>query len=119
MSPFAETPATATERIFFETNDVHEKSPAQIKISWNAYNLTSNLNAGVRISVWGYKETKIKPELQFIDILAEGVQNGGVYTIAPGDYRLRDNILTSDMQFGFIQINLTNPTENSGMSISP
>lgn len=64
-----ETPATATERIFFSTRAVHERDPREIKITWNAYNLTSNLNAEVQISVWGYRETTIRPEFEYIDIL--------------------------------------------------
>lgn len=54
-----ETPEAATEKIFFETDDVHKKAPKEIRINWNAYNLTSNLNANVMISLWGYRETTI------------------------------------------------------------
>lgn len=61
-----ETPATAAEKISFTTTAVHEISPAEIKITWNQYNLTSNLNAGVQISLWGYREAKTTPELKFI-----------------------------------------------------
>lgn len=57
---FVETPATATERIFFETQDVYQKQPRQIAISWNKFNLTTNLNANVQISLWGYRETTIR-----------------------------------------------------------
>lgn len=45
--------------------------------------------------------------------------NTGAYTIAPANYRLRDNPRNVDMQFGFIQINLTNPEQFNGLSISP
>nr|CAD7421581.1 unnamed protein product [Timema poppensis] len=66
---FIETPATAIERIRFETRDVHERSPAEIKISWNAQNLTTNLNAPITISLWGYRETTIRPERLYIDVI--------------------------------------------------
>lgn len=56
---FAETPETATEKIFFETDDVHRKAPQEIRINWNAYNLTTNLNANIMISLWGYRESTI------------------------------------------------------------
>lgn len=56
---FKETPATATDKIFFETNDVYQKSPSEIRISWNSFNLTSNQNAGLSISLWGYEENTI------------------------------------------------------------
>ena len=66
---FPETPASATEKIFFSTRAVHERAPRDIKITWNAYNLTSNLNAEVQISLWGYRETTIRPELEYIELL--------------------------------------------------
>lgn len=116
---FVETPATATDRIFFETNDVHERNPSEVKISWNRYNLTTNFNANVRISLWGYRESTIRPELEYIDVLEETITNTGAYTIAPGNYRLRNNHRVNDMQFGFIQINLTNPENFNGLRITP
>ncbi|KAL1460106.1 hypothetical protein WDU94_012044 [Cyamophila willieti] len=88
---FVETPATATERIYFETDAVHERYPQEIKITWDKYNLTSNLNTPVSISLYGYRETTITPELVYIDILEEGVANSGSYTIAPAAYRQRYN----------------------------
>lgn len=60
MHCFIETPATATDKIFFETADVYSKDPAEIKISWNAFNLTSNANAQLTISLWGYEEMTIQ-----------------------------------------------------------
>jgi hypothetical protein len=73
----SETPATATERIYFETDAVHERYPEEIKITWDKYNLTSNLNTPVSISLYGYRETTIQPELVYIDILeVSNVQPG-------------------------------------------
>jgi hypothetical protein len=64
-----ETPATATDRIYFEGDDVHQRAPAEIKISWNKYNLTTSENAPIKISLWGYRETTIRPELLYIDMI--------------------------------------------------
>ncbi|XP_012265044.2 protein mesh isoform X2 [Athalia rosae] len=116
---FVETPATAQEKIFFSTKAVHEKDPGEIRITWNQFNLTSNLNAVLQISLWGYRETTIRPELEYIDLLEEATTNTGYYTIIPANFRNRDNIMHRDMQFGFIRINLTNPTQYSGLDISP
>lgn len=69
FSVLIETPASASERIYFEDRSVFEKAPKQIKITWEKYNLTINQNAPVRISLWGYRETTIRPELQYIDQL--------------------------------------------------
>lgn len=66
---FTEAPSQATEKIFFTTRAVHERDPAEIKITWNQYNLTSNTAAVVQISLWGYRETTIKPELEYINTI--------------------------------------------------
>lgn len=86
---------------------MHERSPSEIRIKWVKENITNNDNAQVAISLWGYRETTIRPELVFIDILASPVSNTGEYSISPATYKLRDNRLVSDVRFGFIQINLT------------
>ena len=65
---YLETPATASEKIFV-SNNVHQAYPAEIKITWDRYNLTSNLNAGVQIALWGYRETKTTPEFEYITTL--------------------------------------------------
>lgn len=117
---FVETPATAAERIHFQTNDVHLKDPAEITITWDKYNLTTNLAASLTISLWGYKESTIRPQLMYIDVLETGIPNNGRYTIAPAAYRLRENrpeLL--ELEYGFIHINLTNPQTYSGSLISP
>ncbi|XP_063236326.1 protein mesh isoform X2 [Bacillus rossius redtenbacheri] len=116
---FIETPATAIERIHFETRDVHERYPAEIKITWSAQNLTTNLNAPIQISLWGYRETTIRPERLYIDMLETSASNTGTYVISPANYRSRNNLATRDLQFGFIMINLTNPINYEGLTISP
>lgn len=52
-------------------------------------------------------------------MIESGITNTGTYTIAPANYRMRNNAATVDMQFGFLQINLTNPEHFSGLRISP
>lgn len=116
---FVETPATATEKIFFETQDVHERNPSEIKITWDQRNLTSNFNAQIRISIYGYRESTIVPQLEYIDMLEETMTNTGVYTITPASYRQRNNNNVNDLQFGFIHINLTTPENFNGLTVSP
>ncbi|KAJ8667861.1 hypothetical protein QAD02_009524 [Eretmocerus hayati] len=116
---FIETPATATEKIFFTTKAVHERSPSEIKFTWDSYNLTSNKEAPIQISLWGYRERTIKPELEYITTLESSWNNRGEYTIIPSNYKDNDNPATNDMQFGFIQLNLTTPTQYSGLDITP
>ncbi|KAG6459737.1 hypothetical protein O3G_MSEX011577 [Manduca sexta] len=116
---FVETPATASEKIFFPDNAIHERYPPEIRITWDRFNLTTNLNVQLRISLWGYKEVTIRPQLEFIDMIETGVANTGEYVINPQNFRNRENIMHNDMQFGFLQINLTTPDIYRGISISP
>ncbi|XP_014276553.1 protein mesh isoform X1 [Halyomorpha halys] len=116
---FIETPATAAEKISFADDSVHQKYPPEVRITWNQYNLTSNLAAPVQISIWGYREQSIRPQLLYIDSLDIGVPNNGLYTIIPATYKNRDNRLFTDMSFGFIQINLTSSTEYNGLRVTP
>ncbi|XP_043516783.1 protein mesh isoform X1 [Frieseomelitta varia] len=115
---FIETPATATEKIFVSSN-VHEAYPAEIKITWDRYNLTSNLNAGVQIALWGYRETKTTPEFEYITTLEAAYTNLGSYIIRPATYRDFHNPYQQDITFGFIQLNLTDPSQQTGLNITP
>lgn len=63
---FAETPASAAQKIYFKDMKVHDKAPSEIKITWEKYNLTANDAANIRISLWGYRETTIRPTLLYI-----------------------------------------------------
>jgi hypothetical protein len=66
---FVETPATAIDRIYFDGDNVHERAPAEIRITWNRWNLTTSESAPIKISLWGYRETTIRPELLYIDMI--------------------------------------------------
>ncbi|XP_025200383.1 protein mesh isoform X1 [Melanaphis sacchari] len=116
---FVETPATATERIRFQDAAIRERKPKEIKITWEKQNLTTNFDAQIEISLYGYREVTIAPELVFIDVIAKNIPNSGEYIINPDAFEDRDNTKNLDLTFGFLQIKLTNPTMYSGISISP
>ncbi|KAF2895112.1 hypothetical protein ILUMI_11057, partial [Ignelater luminosus] len=78
-------------------------------ISWIHTNLTINENTNVRILLWGYRETISGPELLFLDQLANNTPNNGQYTINLAKYRNCDSKNVSDIKFGLLQINLTEP----------
>lgn len=98
---------------------MHERYPPEVRITWDRFNLTTNLNVQLQISLWGYKEITIRPQLEYIDMIEAGVANTGEYIINPQNFRNRENIMHNDMQFGFLQINLTTPEVYKGVSISP
>lgn len=70
---FAETPATATERIRFQDGAVRERNPKEIKITWEKQNLTTNFDAQIKVSLYGYREVTIAPELVYIDVIAVSI----------------------------------------------
>lgn len=45
--------------------------------------------------------------------------NTGSYALSPAAYRQRNNLNMTNMHFGFIHISLMNPTQYSGLSVSP
>ncbi|XP_022920575.2 protein mesh isoform X1 [Onthophagus taurus] len=119
---YVEPPGQATEKIFFDDNSIHQRNPTEIRLKWVKQNLTINDNAPISISLWGYRETSIRPEFLYIDLIAEGITNVGEYTITPATFRNRENRIVSDMKFGFLQINLTNPifiNGTNGYSVTP
>lgn len=59
-----------------------------------------------------------RPQFEYIDLLETGITNSGRHVLAPANYRMRENLQHIDMQFGFIQINLTNPEDFAGIKIS-
>lgn len=71
----SETPATATERIRFHDGAVRERKPKEIKITWEKQNLTTNFDAQIKISLYGYREVTISPELVYIDVIAVNKKN--------------------------------------------
>lgn len=118
---FVETPATAAQKIFFSDMSYNDRSPAELTIKWDRKNLTANENANIRISLWGYRETTVRPQFRYITELANNVQNTGIYKIIPSTYRNNDNAFLKDMTVGFIQINLTDsiPVENTNVYVTP
>lgn len=126
---FVEPPASATQKIFMD-DKVFEKNPREIKMSWVHQNLTTNQNAPVRISLWGYRERTTKPEFFYIDSISDSSTNIGEYTINPSVFKnkLYQYELDHDLLplFGFLQINLTdsiplpnNPNNQQDVKITP
>lgn len=60
----------------------------------------------------------VSPQLEYIDTIETGHTNTGKYVIAPQNYVNRKNA-NNDLQFGFLQINLTDPQQYNGLHISP
>ena len=66
-----------------------------------------------------FQEDGIKPELTFIDVLEENVNNEGLLSISPKTYFDRDNGPLRKFTMGMIMVNLTNPVQEIKMEMSP
>ena len=117
---FVEPPNVSPELVWFKDELVHTLDPGSLRLMWDPYNLTMNRDAKVTISLWGYKESHIQPELLYIDIIENNEPNDGEVMIVPKDFFDRDNGAELRMcEMGLIMINLTNPVQEVGMSASP
>ena len=87
-----------------------------LEIKWKPHRLAWDDNTPITMSLWGYREGKgdFYPHLTYIDTLADpgSLRLGQVRThIDTTLFRNRTNRdMTSDLTFGFIAINLTDPT---------
>lgn len=88
-----------------------EEEPLTLPFKWNPTKLAWDMNALVTISLWGYREsTDLYPSLTYIDTLAEGVRLGvREYELALDVFKDRYNHGLTDITFGYLAINLTNP----------
>ena len=86
-----------------------------LNLKWKDHNLGWNNNVPITISLWGFRESNdVYPHLTYIDTLVDPGSVGlgqGRFTIDPSLYRDRNNSGLTDLTFGFIAINLTDPNE--------
>ena len=95
-------------------NSDRQEAPQKLELKWKPHKLAWDDNTRVTLSLWGYQETSdVYPKLTYIDVLADpgSLRLGQVKTILdPALFRDRNNWQTNNIQFGFISINLTDPT---------
>jgi hypothetical protein len=60
---------TSPEGVWFSDMDYQLAEPERLTLQWDWRNLTYNEQAQVQISLWGYKEDRIEPELIYIDMI--------------------------------------------------
>ncbi|TRY73653.1 hypothetical protein TCAL_08799 [Tigriopus californicus] len=117
---YVEPPNVSPALVWFDDEQFHLTDPKDMTLMWDPYNLTMNTEAKVTISLWGYKENNIEPELMYIDVLETSETNDGKIMISPKSFQDRDNgEELRECKMGFIKINLTNPIQEVGMKNSP
>ncbi|CAG7823396.1 unnamed protein product [Allacma fusca] len=114
-----ETPFQAPELVSFPDNDQLQQDPQKLTIKWDTKNLTMNNNVPVSITLWGYKEDTINPELVYIDTLADSIPNEGRYVIDPKMFQIKKTAWAVDLEIGIITVNITNPSDALGVPYAP
>ncbi len=51
----AEPPSVSPELVWFTDQSYHGFEPVDMTLQWDPFNLTQNRDAGVSISLWGYR----------------------------------------------------------------
>lgn len=78
----------------------------QLVLSWQALNLTTDINARIDINLWGYWEDAFKSHWNKIDTVAEQQTNNGFYSFSPKT--IMRNPLIRDAwkkyHFGLVQV---------------
>ena len=70
---FVETPFQAPELVQFNKEEILAKEPPEVTIKWDYKNLTLDQNTPVSITLWGYREATINPEIVYIDTIAVSI----------------------------------------------
>lgn len=99
-----------------------EEDPDELVIKWDPYKISWNMDASVKILLYGYREsTSLYPRLTYIETLAENVKlDTREYRINVDEQRTKWNTGKEDLTFGFIAINLTDPSAlGDGVKNSP
>ncbi len=117
---YVEPPSVSPELVWFTDDSYHGFEPQDMTLQWDPFNLTMNRDAGVSISVWGYREDSINVELTFLYEIRSGETNDGFFDFNPSQFDDLDlGPDLRDFQMGMIQINLTNPEQEVFMEFSP
>lgn len=108
---YIQPPDIAFDDVVVVNEADRQEEPLEMEIQWRPEKLSWNPNLQAQISVWGYREKDdVYPSLTYIDTLVDSVPlNQAKMTIDLTQYRTRVNLETSDILFGFIQLNLTQP----------
>ncbi|XP_021954689.1 protein mesh isoform X2 [Folsomia candida] len=114
-----ETPFTAPELVSFPDSDHLLENPQKMLIRWDYKNLTLDINAPVSITLWGYRENTINPELIYIDTLAESIANNGEYVINPQDFHRKKTAFAINLEIGLVTVNFSNPSAAMGILYAP
>ena len=109
---YIQPPDVADEDVIVIDNQDREESPQELELRWRPQKLSWRNDTSVTVSLWGYRETmNVYPSLTYISTLVPSVRLGQAqFRMDLSLFRERDEYELQDMLFGFIAINLTNPS---------
>lgn len=108
---YIQPPDIANDDVIIVNNADREEEPIEMELKWKPEKLAWNFGLSAQISLWGYRESNdVYPQLTYIDTLVDSVPlSQAKMTLDLTQFRTRNNIDTTDILFGFISMNLTNP----------
>lgn len=109
---YIQPPEVADEDVIVIDNKDRQEAPSELELKWRPQKLSWRNDTSVTISLWGYRETmNVYPSLTYINTLVQSVRLGqSQYTLDLSAFRDRDDYDMQDILFGFIAVNLTNPS---------
>lgn len=109
---YIQPPEVAEEDVIVLDGKDRLESPNELELKWKPQKLSWRNDTSITISLWGYKETmNVYPSLTYINTLVPSARLGQAqYIMDLSMFRERDDYEMQDILFGFIAINLTNPT---------
>lgn len=118
---YIQPPTIAHDDIAIVSDSDRLEDPDEIEIKWKPEKLSWNSNAQAQLSLWGYREsTNVYPSLTFIDTLIDSVPlSQAKLTLDVQQFRSRYNPSTNDITFGFLALNLTDPSILGNFRKSP
>lgn len=108
---YIQPPEVAEEDVIVIDGKDRQESPSELELKWRPQKLAWRNDTSVTISLWGYRESmNVYPSLTYINTLATARLGQSQYTLDLGQFRDRDDYDMRDILFGFIAVNLTNPS---------
>lgn len=109
---YIQPPEVADDDVVVLDGKDREEAPDELELKWRPQKLFWGNDSRVTVSLWGYREAmNVYPTLTYITTLSQGISLGRAqYKLDLSQFRDRDDPETRDILFGFIAVNLTNPS---------
>uniref|UniRef100_A0A6G1S5F6 Extracellular domains-containing protein CG31004 n=1 Tax=Aceria tosichella TaxID=561515 RepID=A0A6G1S5F6_9ACAR len=116
---YIQPPDIAEEDVIVIDAKDRQEDPQELELKWHPQKLSWRNDTSVTISLWGYRETmNVYPQLTYITTLVQSARLGqSSFRMDLSMFRDRDDPDHLDITFGFIAVNLTNPSAALGRNM--